>query len=145
MTTETKSQRVVDGSPTPPDPSGMVAHFWTQWLEQASRGTQAMLEAMQGMGDPQQLQRRWLDALSESVEQFMRTPAFMEMMRNNLKTVTDMKVMQDQIVHGTARQLGLPLADDITGLFERLHSTEQTILNRLQAIEDRLRAIESKL
>ncbi len=36
----------------------------------------------------------------------------------------------------------MPLADDVFGLFERLHSTEQTILNRLLAIEDRLQAIE---
>ena len=42
------------------DPSTMIASFWTQWLEQSSRGTQAILEAMQTAGDPHQFQRRWL-------------------------------------------------------------------------------------
>jgi len=126
------------------DPSTMIASFWTQWLEQSSRGTQALLEAVQSAGDPQQLQRRWLDAVSRSLDDFMRTPSFLELLRNNLKVITDLKGMQDQVVQDTARQFGLPMAADITGLFERLHSTEQNILNRLQAIEERLKAIEPK-
>lgn len=126
------------------DPADAVTAFWTQWMEQSSRGTQALLEAMQTAGDPQQVQRRWLDAVSQSLESYMRTPAFMEMMKQQLKVVTDLKAAQDQVLQGTARQFGMPLAADIGGLYERLHSTEQTILNRLRAIEDRLKAIESK-
>ncbi len=126
------------------DPSTMIASFWTQWLEQSTRGTQALLEAVQTAGDPHQLQRRWLDAVARSLDDFMRTPTFLEILKNNLKAITDLKGMQDQVVQDTARHFGLPLAADITGLFERLHSTEQTILNRLQAIEDRLKAMETK-
>jgi hypothetical protein len=126
------------------DPSTMMASFWAQWLEQSSRGTQALLEAMQSAGDPQQLQRRLLDAVSHSLDDFMRTPTFNELVRNNLKAITDLKGMQDQVIQDTARQFGMPLAADITGLFERLHSTEQNILNRLIAIEERLKAIEPK-
>jgi hypothetical protein len=126
------------------DPSTMIASFWTQWLEQSSRGTQALLEAMQAAGDPMQLQRHWLDAVSRSLDDFMRTPAFLQLLGNNLKAVTDMKGMQDQVIQDTARHFGMPLAADITGLFERLHSTEQNIINRLQAIEERLKAIETK-
>ncbi|MGA2701332.1 MAG: hypothetical protein ABSH35_09555 [Isosphaeraceae bacterium] len=126
------------------DPSTMMASFWTQWLEQSSRGTQALLEAMQTVGDPQQIQRRWLDAVSQSLDDFMRTPTFLELLGNNLKTITDLKGMQDEVIQDTARHFGLPLAADITGLFERLHSTEQNILKRLQAIEERLKGIETK-
>jgi hypothetical protein len=126
------------------DPTAMLTSFWTQWLEQSSRGTQALLEVMQAAGDPQQLQRRWLDAVSRSLDDFMRTPVFLELLKNNLKAVTDLKQLQDQAISDTARQFGLPLAADITGLFERVHSTEQTILNRLQGIEERLKALETK-
>ena len=126
------------------DPAATMATFWAQWLEQSSRGTQAMLEVMQTAGDPQQFQRRWLDAVSRSLDEFMRTPTFLELLKNNLKAITDLKGLQDQVVQDTARQFGLPLAADITGLFERLHSTEQTIVDRLKAIEDRLKAIETK-
>ena len=138
--TDTKS----NASAAPVDPAGIMASFWTQWLEQSSRGTQALLEAMQVAGDPQNLQRRWLDAVSRSLEDFMRTPAFMEILKNNMKAVTDIKSFQDSIVQDTARQLGVPLTADITGLFERLHSTENTILKQLQAIEERLKVIENR-
>jgi transposase len=129
------------------DPASMVAAFWAQWLEQSTRGTQALLEIMQGVGDPQQIQerqQRWMEIAAESLDSFLRTPPFMELMRRQLKAVTDLKTMQDQVVHGAARHLGMPLADDVFGLFERLHSTEQTILERLQAIENRLQAIEER-
>jgi hypothetical protein len=39
----------------------------------------------------------------------------------------------------------MPLADDITGLFERVHSVEQAIITRLKTIESRLKAVETKL
>jgi hypothetical protein len=126
------------------DPAAAISSFWAQWLEQSSQGTQAMMEAMKTSLDPQLIQRRWLDALSRSFDDFLRSPAFLELMKNNLKAVTDLKGMQDQIIQDTARQFGIPLVGDIAGLFERLHSTEQTILNRLEAIEERLKAIEHK-
>ena len=131
-------------SSTAADPAAVMTSFWTQWLEQSSRGTQALLEMMQAAGDPQQIQRRWLEAVTHSLDDFMRTPAFLELLKNNLKGMTDLKTLQDQAIQDTARQLGMPLAADITGLFERLHSAAQTILGRLNEIEDRLKAIEAK-
>jgi predicted component of type VI protein secretion system len=140
----TNSQTQATSDPVA-DPAASLFSFWTQWMEQSARGTQAMLEAMQSAGDPQQMQRQWLDAVARSIEDFMRTPVFQEAMKRNLKMVTDLKRLQDQVLQDTARQLGKPMATDITGLFDRLQSTEQTIVNRLQTIEDRLKAVEDKL
>jgi hypothetical protein len=129
----------------PIDPASMVAAFWSQWLEQSTRGTQALLEIAQGASDPQHVkerQQQWLETAAESCDDFLRSTPFMEMMRQHLKSVIDLKTMQDQFIKGAARHFGMPLADDVFGLFERLHSTEQTILHRLQAIEERLQAIE---
>jgi len=126
------------------DPADLLTAFWTQWMEQSSRGTQALLEAMQEVGDPIKQRQRWLDATAESLENFMRTPVFLEAMKQQLKAITDLKTMQDQVIKGTARQLGMPLADDITGLFERLNSVEKTILKRLGDIDSRLQAVEAK-
>ena len=142
MSTDSKSEATPDAAA---DPTTALFSFWTQWLEQSTRGTQAMLEAMQTASDPQQAQRHWVDAVSRSIEDFMRTPVFMDVMKRNLKMMTDLKGLQDQAVQGVARHLGQPLAADITGLFERLNSTEQTIVTRLRAIEERLKAVEAKL
>jgi len=127
----------------PPNPASAMMSFWVKWMEEASHGSRAVLEAMQAAGDPKQLQERWAAAMSDSAESFLRTPAFMEVMRQNLKAITDMKRMQDNIVKDAARHLGMPLAEDITGLFDRLNSTEQKILKRLDAIEEKLQSIET--
>jgi hypothetical protein len=126
----------------------MIAAFWARWIEQSTRGTQALLEIMQSAGNAGQLrerQQRWLEAAAENAEGFMRSPPFLELMRQQLKAITDLKTAQDQVVKGAARHLGMPLADDVFGLFERLNSTEQTILSRLHAIEERLQRIEERL
>ena len=83
--------------------------------------------------------------LGRSLDAYMRSPAFLEAMQRNLKVMTDVKSLQDQVVQDVARHIGIPLASDIYGLFERLHSVEQTILKQLKAIDGRLTAIESKL
>jgi hypothetical protein len=146
MTAEKRNESDGQAAETPngaPDVAHAMAAFWSQWMEQSSRGTQALLEAFQSAGDPAKFQSRMMEGLAEQIDSFMRTPPFLEAMRRNLKAVTDMKVMQDQVVEGAARQLGLPLADDITGLFERLNSVNRKLLSRLDAIEERLAAIEA--
>lgn len=130
---------------TTADAAATLFSFWTQWMEQSARGTQAMLEAMHSVGDTQKIQRNVLDPIATSIEEFMRTPVFLEAMKRNLKVVTDLKRLQDQVLKDSARQVGAPMAADITGLFDRLHSTEETIIARLKAIEDRLKAIEDRV
>lgn len=126
------------------DSSNAVAMFWAQCLEQSDRQVQIMLGVWQAVGDPQQMQRRWLDAVAQCLESFMRSPEFLEIMKRHLKVMTKLKELQNQLLQGTARQFGVPLADDISGLFERLNSTERTIVKRLQAIEHRLGDVEAK-
>jgi hypothetical protein len=133
------------GNTTTPDPSFPFAELWTGYLEQADAQSKAMLECFQSFGDPQQIQRRWLDALSKSLDSYMRSPAFLEGLQRNLRVMTDLKASQDQVVQDIAHQVGIPLASDIFGLFERLYSVERTILSRLKAIEERLGTIEAKL
>ena len=127
------------------DLANALAVFWAQCFEQSERQTRALLQAMEVAGDPRQMQQRWLDAVAQNLESFMRTPAFLQLMKQNLKAITDLKGLQDQTVKGAARQLGMPLADDITGLFERVNSVEQAIITRLKAIDSRLKAVETKL
>jgi len=52
MSTDSKSEATPDAAA---DPANALFSFWTQWMEQSTRGTQAMLEAMQS---PATLSRR---------------------------------------------------------------------------------------
>jgi hypothetical protein len=127
------------------DPSFPFAGLWTGYLEQADAQSKAMLECFQSLGDPEKMQRQFLDSLSTGLDSYMRSPAFLEGLQRNLRAMTDMKAVQDQVVQDVARHIGIPLASDIYGLFERLYSVEHTIIARLKAIEGRLASIETAL
>lgn len=134
-----------DPAPTVAEPAAPLAQFWADWLSRSNEQTRAFLEALQPVFDPQEVQRHWLDAVVQSFENFMRTPVFREAMRRQLKTITDLKTMQDKVLQDLAQQVGVPTAADITGLFERLNSIEREILGRLEVIETRLKTVEARL
>jgi hypothetical protein len=66
-------------------------------------------------------------------------------MKHNTETAIKVKQQTDDVAQEFARNMNLPLASDISGLFERLHSVEAAILERLGHIEKRLEAIEDQV
>ena len=100
---------------------------------------------MQGGKSLDQLHNQGLASLSESLEGFMRTPAFLEALKQSLKRMIDLKLMQDQVAQTASQQTGLAMNADITSVFERVHNAEQAILKQLAVLDDRLKAIEKTL
>lgn len=127
------------------DPAREFLEFWRNYFEQTAIQTRIMFETMQGGKSLEQMHSQWLGTLSESLDQFMRTPAFLEVLKQSLKRMTDLKSLQDQMAQTMSQQSGLPLASDVTGLFERVNSAEQAILRRLEQLEGRLESIEAAL
>jgi hypothetical protein len=117
--------------------------FWSKTIEQSKEQSAALLEAMQGIPDPEALRRRWLDSLSNNLDTFLRSPAFLEAMRRNFEAMTEMKSHGEEAAQSVARETGIPRLSDVSGLFERLRLAQVLILDRLSAIERRLEAIET--
>jgi hypothetical protein len=124
------------------DPAREFHDFWRDYFEQTAIQTRILLESMQGGKSPEQLHSQWLDSLSQSLEDFMRTPAFLEVFKQSIRRMIDLKLAQDRMTQSAAGGAGLPLAADVAGVYERVHSAERQVLTRLTAIEDRLAAIE---
>jgi hypothetical protein len=139
------SNKSNEGGISAADPARDFLEFWKNYFEQTAIQTRILLESMQGGKSLEQLHTQGLEALSQSLDGFMRTPAFLETLKQSLKRMIDLKQMQDQMSQSIAQQTGLPLAADVTGVFERIHSAEQTILARLEMLDDRLKAIEKTL
>jgi hypothetical protein len=76
-------------------------------------------------------ERRWMDAMSESLETYLRTPQFLEWMRHQSDFIVKSKQQSDNITKEVARNAGIPTANDISGLYERLHSFEDNLIRRL--------------
>ena len=135
-------QRGNDGPNSTADPARDFLEFWKDYFEQTAIQTRILLESTQGGKPLQQLHSQWLDSLSKSLEDFMRTPAFLEVLKQSFRRMIDLKLAQDHMTQSMAGGVGLPQAADVAGVFERVRSAEQKVLSHLTAIENRLAAIE---
>ena len=118
--------------------------FWAKTIEANSDYTKVLLESANGDGpaDLETLRRRWLESLGKSMDAYLRTPAFLEMIHHHFDAMTLAKTNADDVAKEVARNTGFPHLDDIAGLFERLQIGQVAILGRLAAIERRLDAVE---
>jgi hypothetical protein len=119
--------------------------FWSGYIHQANDTTRELLEGINGNADVKTWQRNWYDAVSKSMDAYMRSPMFLQAMKQNTDTMIKAKLQADDLATEFARNANIPTAGDISGLFERLHSVEEVILNRLERIEERLGAIEQQI
>jgi hypothetical protein len=133
------------GEATSGDPSAQFIRLWAGLFEQADAQCQAMFKGIELCYDPRTVRRRWLEEMSRAMDGYLRSPAFLELMRTNLETMTNLKAIQDQFVQEFARQVGIPLAEDVRALSDRLRRSEAMLTARLEALESRLASIEARL
>ena len=115
--------------------------FWTGYFNQAAESAQKMFQSAIGGADPRAAQRRWLEAVDRSLDAYMRSPTFLNAMKQNIEFVTKAKLQMDDLNKEFARNANIPTAADIGGLYERLRSVEDMILSRLGEIDERLEVV----
>jgi hypothetical protein len=119
--------------------------FWTDYARRASDTARQMFQTAGGADlDPRTWQRRWLQAVSASMDAYLRSPAFLHAMKQNMDMMIKAKLQADDFTKEFARNANLPTASDVTGLFARLRSLEDAILSKLAAVDRRLEAIEAR-
>src|ERR1044071_4403061 len=97
---------------------------WSEYTKQANEATREFLDGVEEQTDVKTLQRKWFDTVSKSAEAFMRTPMFLQAVKQNTEGAVKMKRQTDDLINEIARNSNIPTAGDISGLFERLHSVE---------------------
>jgi hypothetical protein len=118
--------------------------FWSDWIGQSQEQTKVLLEGFREVGDLAALRSLWLESLAKSLDTHMRTPAFLEAMRQHFEVMTHLQSQAEGTASDVARATGVPRIADISGLFERLQIGQEAILARLTGIEHRLEALENR-
>src|SRR5687768_2973116 len=103
-------------------------NFWSDYYKQANDVTRVFLDGIDDSINIKALQRRWLDSVSKSMDACMRSPAFLQAMRHTMDSIHQTKMRIDDVATEVARNANIAMASDISGLFERLHSVEEVIL-----------------
>jgi hypothetical protein len=119
--------------------------FWASYFKQADDKTRELLEEFDASANVKTWQRRWYDAVSKSMDAYMRSPMFLHVIKQNTDALIKTKQQAADLACEFARNANIPTAGDISGLFERLHSVEEVIIGRLGRIEERLEIIEQQL
>src|SRR5271165_914296 len=112
------SDKSNEGVSSAADPARDFLEFWKNCFEQTAIQTRILVEGMQEGKSLDQLHAQGLESLSQSLEGFMRTPVFLEVLKQSLKRMIDLKRMQDQVSQSIAHQTGQPMAAGVPGVFE---------------------------
>jgi hypothetical protein len=131
------------GEATRADSLVFLPEPWATFFEQFDALGKAVQESLAFFYDPLALRKHWLEAWSQAMDGYLRSPAFLEAMRRSLEFTTALKAVQNQFIRDFARQTGVPLAADVHELSDRLERTEAILLERLKAIEDRLVSLQT--
>jgi hypothetical protein len=119
--------------------------FWSDCAKQTNDVTRELLDGIDENSNVKGWQRKWSDAVSKSMDAYMRSPVFLQAMKQNADAAIKAKRQADDLASEFARNANIPTTSDISGLFERLHSIEEVILGRLNGIDQRLQAIEAQI
>jgi hypothetical protein len=119
--------------------------FWLDYVNQANAATRQFLDGVDDQADIKTWQRRWFDTVSKSVDAYLRSPVYLQAMKQNTDAAVKLKQQTDDLLAEIARNANIPTTGDISGLFERLHSVEEVILGRLGRIDERLQTIEERI
>jgi hypothetical protein len=73
--------------PAPSHPVRLVEHWFDAWRWASTLGWET-LETWWGLRAPQEVRSRWLAEARQTTAEYLRSPAFLQLMRVNLSTMT---------------------------------------------------------
>lgn len=128
-------------------------------LKQAAAFQKMWMDSVSGMGkvwsdySPQnpppeelkKLRNGVLRAVSQTWEEYMRTPEFMEMMRETLNNSVQWQKMTKDSTNKVHQAMGSVTKDDIQGVLASVQHVERRLLDHLDAMQSRLEAMQSNL
>lgn len=118
--------------------------FWKGYLDRLDAPSRKLLETFTGTSDPRKFSPEMLEAASKSMEAYMRSPAFLQAMKQGIDKMIQTKRRMDALNPEIAAQLGLATAHEFHQLADRFKDVERSFSQRLRDIEIRVAAIERR-
>lgn len=91
------------------------------------------------------LRDAWLRAMALGIDQYMRTPAFLDVMRAQLEATMEAKRRADEIFTRVRRETQGVARKDLGDAFDSVRHTGTRILDRVEEILDRVADLERKI
>jgi hypothetical protein len=122
-------------------PADPFTAFWTDmWSKMAAGGAQMpapqpdMLNAMR---------KSFFEAMAKYADEFMRSEAFLQMMKLSVDNAMIWQQMMDKYLHGNVAALQMPTRGDVEQLLPLLRGMEQRLTERLNELSQRVENLEA--
>jgi hypothetical protein len=127
------------------DPVIHIAELWCSLFELAATEREAILNCCEMFCDPITQRKHWLEAFTGPMGGYMMLTAYHALMQSSFKAIAGVKAFQDELLRGFADKFSVPVTGNDQELSDRLRLAEVALASRLEAIEDRLARIETRL
>lgn len=117
--------------------------FWTQAMSQMAAG-QAASAASAAADLPKQMQRAFLDSMAKYFDDFLRSEQYLQWMKQTMDGAVAFRKQMDAFIKQAHESLQTPSREETTDIVESLRQIKTDILDRLEAIEERLDAVEGE-
>lgn len=118
--------------------------FMRFWTDLMNRITAAGLTPPKPPPDlMQQLRRTFFDALAEQADQFLRSEAFLNAMKQAMETSLTWQQAINQFLHKGLAAVQIPSRADAEHMVTLLRGMEERVLDRIEDLSRRVAALES--
>jgi hypothetical protein len=122
-----------------------AAAFQKIWMESASKMIQAGLAMGPNSAPPEvlrQLRSGMFQALAESWEEFMRSPQFLEGMKQWMETAVAFRKITSEFLAKARNEMQAPSRDDVDTIMLNIRHIEKRLLDRIEELSQQVRELK---
>ena len=123
-----------------------AAAFQKIWIDSASKMIQAGLTIGPNSAPPEilrQVRSGMFQALAESWEEFMRSPQFLEGMKQWMETAVAFRKVSAEFLAKARNEMQAPSRDDIDTVMLNIRHMEKRLLDRVEDLSRQVEALKS--
>lgn len=125
-----------------------MASFQKLWMDSFTNMANVWSQFSPGSPPADEVRRmrdNMLKVLSQTWDEFMRTPQFMEMMRSSLNSAMDLRQMSRDGMNRVHQQFETAAKEDVDGVLLAIRHVERRVLDRLEDLDERIGKLEDNL
>ena len=125
--------------------AAQAAAFQKIWMESASKMIQAGLAMGPNSAPPEvlrQLRSGMFQALAESWEEFMRSPQFLEGMKQWMETAVAFRKITSDFLAKARNEMQAPSRDDVDTIMLNIRHIEKRLLDRIEELSQQVRQLK---
>lgn len=91
-----------------------------------------------------QMRRTFFDAWAHQCEEFMRSDAFLAMMKQSMETALAFREKTNEFLNKTLNDAQMPSREDTDSIQIAIRTLQEQVLDRLDALSQRVEALEAR-